>query len=77
MTDELELISIYYGEDVAEDAANALRTKVEEAYPSCDVELQFGGQPILLLYYFGGIVTGKVFEYKKGGETVLFVWNEM
>ncbi len=49
MTDELELISIYYGEDVAEDAANALRTKVEEAYPSCDVELQFGGQPI---YYY-------------------------
>lgn len=49
MNDELELISIYYGEDVAEDAANALRTKVEEAYPSCDVELQFGGQPI---YYY-------------------------
>ena len=49
MTDELELISIYYGEDVAEDAANALRTKVEEAYPSCDVELQYGGQPI---YYY-------------------------
>ncbi len=49
MTDELELISIYYGEDVAEDAANALRTKVEEAYPSCDVELQVGGQPI---YYY-------------------------
>ncbi len=49
MADELELISIYYGEDVAEDAANALRTKVEEAYPSCDVELQFGGQPI---YYY-------------------------
>ena len=23
--------------------------KVEEAYPSCDVELQFGGQPI---YYY-------------------------
>ena len=49
MTDELELISIYYGEDVAEDAANALKAKVEEAYPSCDVELQFGGQPI---YYY-------------------------
>ncbi len=49
MADDLELISIYYGEDVTEDAANALKARVEEAYPSCDVELQFGGQPI---YYY-------------------------
>ena len=26
-----------------------LKKKVEETYPSCDVELQFGGQPI---YYY-------------------------
>ena len=49
MDDSLELISIYYGSDVAEDDAEELRKKVEEAYPSCDVELQFGGQPI---YYY-------------------------
>ncbi len=49
MADDLELISIYYGEDVTEDAANALKARVEETYPSCDVELQFGGQPI---YYY-------------------------
>ncbi len=49
MDDSLELISIYYGADVTEEDAESLKTKVEEAYPSCDVELQFGGQPI---YYY-------------------------
>ena len=49
MNDELELISIYYGQDVTEDAAKELKDRVEEAYPGCDVELQYGGQPI---YYY-------------------------
>lgn len=49
MDDSLELISIYYGENITEEAAETLRAKVEDAYPSCDVELQFGGQPI---YYY-------------------------
>ncbi|MGN0376368.1 MAG: DAK2 domain-containing protein, partial [Suilimivivens sp.] len=49
MDDSCELISIYYGSDIKEDAAEALKAKVEETYPSCDVELQFGGQPI---YYY-------------------------
>lgn len=49
MDDSLELISIYYGSDVAETDAEELKNKVEETYPSCDVELQFGGQPI---YYY-------------------------
>ena len=54
MDDSLELISIYYGSDVDEQTAQALRDKVEAAYPSCDVELQYGGQPI---YYY--IVSGE------------------
>ena len=49
MHDDLELISIYYGSDVSEEAAEAIKTKVEETYPDCDVELQMGGQPI---YYY-------------------------
>ena len=49
MNDELELISIYYGQDVTEDAAQELKDRVEEAYPGCDVELQYGGQPV---YYY-------------------------
>ena len=50
MVDEdSELISIYYGADVEESAAEELSAKIEAAYPDCDVELQFGGQPI---YYY-------------------------
>ncbi|MBO5337902.1 MAG: DAK2 domain-containing protein [Lachnospiraceae bacterium] len=47
--DSSELISIYYGCDVEEEEAEALREDVANAYPSCDVELQYGGQPI---YYY-------------------------
>ena len=47
--DETELISIYYGEDMKEDESEALRDKIEAQYPDCDVELNFGGQPI---YYY-------------------------
>lgn len=49
MTDDRELISIYYGSDVTQEDAEALRNKVAETFPECDVELQFGGQPI---YYY-------------------------
>ncbi len=47
--DDTELISIYYGADVAEEDAEDLGAKIEALYPKCDVELQFGGQPI---YYY-------------------------
>ncbi|MDE7405100.1 MAG: DAK2 domain-containing protein, partial [Lachnospiraceae bacterium] len=43
MNDDLELISIYYGEEVAEEAAESLKARIEEAFPSCDIELQYGG----------------------------------
>lgn len=49
MNDDMELISIYYGQDTTEGDAQALKAMVEEKYPSCDVELQYGGQPI---YYY-------------------------
>lgn len=47
--DASELISIYYGCDVEEEDAEVLREKIEAAHPNCDVELQYGGQPI---YYY-------------------------
>lgn len=47
--DETELISLYYGQEITEEQANELAAIIEEKYPSCDVELQFGGQPI---YYY-------------------------
>ncbi len=46
MKNDYELISIYYGADITEAQANELVARVEEAFGSCDVELQFGGQPI-------------------------------
>lgn len=49
MEDDKELISIYYGSEVTEETAEELREKVEARYPKCDVELQYGGQPI---YYY-------------------------
>lgn len=50
MVDEdAELISIYYGEEVEEVLAEQLKADVLKKYPKCDVELQYGGQPI---YYY-------------------------
>lgn len=49
MSEELELISIYYGADVDEETAESLRKRVANEYPNCDIELQPGGQPV---YYY-------------------------
>lgn len=49
MDDEAELISIYYGGDVPEEEAEAFSREVGGLYPDCDIELQYGGQPI---YYY-------------------------
>ena len=50
MADEdSELLSIYYGSDVAEEKADALVEAVQAAYPDFEVEVHAGGQPI---YYY-------------------------
>lgn len=49
MDGESELISVYYGEDISGETANALGDQLMEIYPSCDVEIYSGGQPI---YYY-------------------------
>ena len=50
MADEdSELLSIYYGNDVEEEKANALVEAVQAAYPDFEVEAHAGGQPI---YYY-------------------------
>ena len=49
VTEETEIISIYYGEEVSEDDAVKLRERAAQEFSSCDVELQYGGQPI---YYY-------------------------
>ncbi len=49
VNEESSLITVYYGADVAEADARALRDALAEQYSDCDVELQMGGQP---LYYY-------------------------
>ena len=44
--EETEIISIYYGQDVTEEEAENFKARVLEKFDSCDVELQYGGQPI-------------------------------
>lgn len=47
--EESELVTVYYGKDVEEEAANELKEKAEELFSHCEVELHTGGQPI---YYY-------------------------
>ncbi len=47
--EDSELISIYYGNDVTKEDAEAFRAAVAAEHADCDVELQYGGQPI---YYY-------------------------
>ena len=47
--EDTDLITIYYGSDVAEEDAQKLCDALAEVYDDCDVELQYGGQP---LYYY-------------------------
>jgi hypothetical protein len=47
--EDSEVISIYYGDEVEEENAEQIAAKIEDLYPDCDVELQYGGQPI---YYY-------------------------
>jgi hypothetical protein len=44
-----ELITIFAGQDVTPEAAEALRRRIQERFAECEVELHVGGQP---LYYY-------------------------
>jgi len=43
--DEHEIITIYYGEDIAGTEAEALADEIQASYPDQEVELVNGGQP--------------------------------
>ncbi len=49
MGEDSELISIYYGADVEEEEACKIQKELQGIYPNCDIELQYGGQPV---YYY-------------------------
>lgn len=47
--DSHEVITLYYGSEVSEEQAEAMRGAVEEKYPDCEVDVHYGGQPV---YYY-------------------------
>lgn len=49
VNEDTDLITIYYGSDISEEDAQKLCDALAEKYDDCDVELQYGGQP---LYYY-------------------------
>lgn len=49
VTEEDELITVYYGADVTEADAETVAADIEKDYDFCDVECHNGGQP---LYYY-------------------------
>ena len=44
-----QIITLYYGEDVTDEDAQALAERLAEEHPDCDVDVHSGGQPI---YYY-------------------------
>ncbi len=49
LEEESELVSIYYGQDISEEEAGTFLKKAQALCPQCEVELNYGGQPI---YYY-------------------------
>ena len=47
--EDATLITVYYGSDVTEEDAQKLCDALADTYTDCDVEMQYGGQP---LYYY-------------------------
>ena len=50
LSEDAEIITLFYGEDVTEEQATALMEHVAEKYPDVDAEIYEGGPP--LYYYF-------------------------
>jgi len=49
VSEDHEIITLFYGEDIDEKAAAKIQGKIEKKYPECEVEIYYGGQP---LYYY-------------------------
>lgn len=49
VTDDAELITVYYGADTTKEDAEQVAAEIAEQYPNCDVDCLLGGQP---LYYY-------------------------
>lgn len=49
LTENSEIVTLYYGEDVKAEEAEALTKALQEKFPKQEFELQYGGQPV---YYY-------------------------
>lgn len=49
MDSDVSNITLYFGNDVKEEEANAIANELSAKYNRCDVDIHFGGQP---LYYY-------------------------
>jgi len=49
VTEDDELITVYYGKEIPETDAQTLTDEIADAFDDCDVEIHMGGQP---LYYY-------------------------
>lgn len=49
VTEDSELVSLYFGQEITEDSANELADLISEKYPDVELETVYGGQPI---YYY-------------------------
>ena len=49
MSEDKVNITLFYGNDLKEDVANALKEMLEQKYPDCEITIINGGQPV---YYY-------------------------
>ena len=49
MSDDIMNITLFYGEDIRQEEADALAERLAVAYPNCEVSAVYGGQPV---YYY-------------------------
>ena len=49
VSEDTEILSVYYGEGITEEEAEIFREKITESCPDIEVEVNYGGQPV---YYY-------------------------
>ena len=49
LTEDKEVLTLYYGQDVTEEQAEAFADRIQDTHPEIEVILHYGGQP---LYYY-------------------------
>lgn len=50
ITDDMEIVTLYYGSDLTEEGAEALADSAESVYPDLTFEIYEGGQPLYPVY---------------------------